>query len=40
MMIVPYPAAVITPHYPKQGPQGGRRPFPIAMMLRIYCLQQ
>jgi hypothetical protein len=22
MMIVPYPAAVITPHYPKQGPQG------------------
>ncbi len=21
-------------------PQGGRRPFPIAVMLRIYCLQQ
>src|SRR3979490_1757590 len=31
---------VIAPHYPKEGPQGGRRPFPIAMMLRIYCLQQ
>jgi hypothetical protein len=27
--------AVIAPHYPKQGPQGGR-----AVMLRIYCLQQ
>ena len=22
------------------GPQGGRRPFPLAVMLRIYCLQQ
>ena len=32
--------AVIAPHYPKQGPQGGRRAFPIAVMLRIYCLQQ
>ena len=32
--------AVIAPHYPKEGPQGGRRPFPIAVMLRIYCLQQ
>src|SRR3979411_3047257 len=32
--------AVITPHYPKEGPQGGRRAFPIAVMLRIYCLQQ
>src|SRR3954465_12406156 len=32
--------AVIVPDYPKQGPQGGRRPFPIAVMLRIYCLQQ
>src|SRR6476660_5149699 len=32
--------AVITPHYPKEGPQGGRRAFPIALMLRIYCLQQ
>ena len=27
-------------HYPKMGPQGGRRPFPLAVMLRIYCLQQ
>jgi IS5 family transposase len=33
-------AAVIEPHYPKSGPQGGRRPFPLAVMLRIYCLQQ
>ena len=32
--------AVIAPHYPKDGPQGGRRPFPIALMLRIYYLQQ
>ena len=32
--------AVIAPHYPKEGPQGGRRPFPIAVMLRIYCLQE
>ena len=32
--------AVIEPHYPKAGPQGGRRPFPLAAMLRIYCLQQ
>ena len=32
--------AVIEPHYPKQGPQGGRRAFPLAVMLRIYCLQQ
>ena len=32
--------ALIAPHYPKMGPQGGRRPFPLAVMLRIYCLQQ
>src|SRR6478735_6903805 len=32
--------AVIAPHHPKEGPQGGRRAFPIAVMLRIYCLQQ
>ena len=31
--------SLIEPHYPKVGPQGGRRPFPIAVMLRIYCLQ-
>src|SRR3954463_5141125 len=30
----------VEPHYPKTGPQGGRRPFPLAVMLRIYCLQQ
>ena len=32
--------ALIEPHYPKIGPQGGRRPFPLGTMLRIYCLQQ
>jgi transposase, IS5 family len=32
--------AVIEPHYPKSGPHGGRRPFALAVMLRIYCLQQ
>lgn len=32
--------AVIDPHYPKAGPSGGRRPFPIGVMLRIYLLQQ
>ena len=32
--------AVVEPHYPKLGPQGGRRPFPLPTMLRIYCLQQ
>jgi IS5 family transposase len=32
--------ALIEPHYPKIGPQGGRRPFPLSTMLRIYCLQQ
>ena len=32
--------AVIEPHYPKLGPQGGRRPYPLSTMLRIYCLQQ
>jgi IS5 family transposase len=32
--------ALIEPHYPKLGPQGGRRPFPLSTMLRIYCLQQ
>jgi len=39
---VPWSAleAIIEPHYPKVGPQGGRRPFPIGVMLRIYCLQQ
>jgi hypothetical protein len=31
---------LIAPHYPKMGPQGGRRPFPLPVMLRIYCLQQ
>ena len=39
---VPWSAleGVIDPHYPKMGPQGGRRAFPLAVMLRIYCLQQ
>src|SRR3954451_9209764 len=30
--------ALIAPHYPKAG--GGRRPYPLAAMLRIHCLQQ
>jgi transposase, IS5 family len=40
--VVPWAAleAVIEPYYPKLGPQGGRRPFPLSTMLRIYCLQQ
>ena len=32
--------ALVEPHYPKTGPNGGRWPFPLAVMLRIYCLQQ
>jgi IS5 family transposase len=32
--------ALIEPHYPKVGAKGGRRPFPLGTMLRIYCLQQ
>jgi IS5 family transposase len=34
------PAALIEPQYPKTGPNGGRRPFPLFVMLRIYRLQQ
>src|SRR5246127_2048775 len=30
--------ALFAPHYPKAG--GGRRPYPLATMLRIHCLQQ
>jgi transposase, IS5 family len=32
--------AVIEPHYPTARPNGGRRPFPLAVMLRIYYLPQ
>ena len=32
--------ALIEPHYPRLGVQGGRRPFPLSTMLRTYCLQQ
>ena len=32
--------ALIEPHYPKASPKGGRRAFPVGVMLRIYCLQQ
>ena len=41
-VVVPWAAleALIEPHYPKAGSNGGRRAFPIAVMLRIYCLQQ
>jgi len=40
--VVPWTAleALIAAHYPKVGPKGGRRPFPLGTMLRIYCLQQ
>ena len=40
--VVPWGAleALIEPYYPKVGRQGGRRPFPLPAMLRIYCLQQ
>src|SRR5437660_11365148 len=40
--VVPWSAleSVVEPHYPRVGPQGGRRPFPLAVMMRIYCLQQ
>src|SRR6201989_1074538 len=40
--VVPWAAleALIAPHFPKAGVTGGRRPLPIAVMLRIYCLQQ
>lgn len=31
---------VIEPYYPKANPNGGRRPFPLGIMLRIYFLQQ
>ena len=32
--------ALIEPHYPRLGVQGGRRPFSLSTMLRTYCLQQ
>ena len=31
--------AVIEPYYPKANPNGGRRPFLLAVMLRIYFVQ-
>ena len=31
--------ALITPHYPKVGPKGGRPPMPLETMLRIYFLE-
>ena len=38
--VVPWAAllGLIEPHYPKAG--NGRRPYPLAVMLRIYFLQQ
>jgi len=40
--VVPWSAleSVVESHYPRVGPQGGRRPFPLPVMVRIYCLQQ
>lgn len=42
MEVVPWAEleAAIAPHYPKAGPNGGRRPYSLGVMLRIYCLQQ
>ena len=31
--------ALITPHYPKVGPKGGRAPIPLETMLGVYFLQ-
>jgi|TARA_R110000787_G_scaffold248278_1_gene353839 IS5 family transposase len=31
--------SLITPHYPKAGPKGGRPPMLLEMMLRVYFLQ-
>ena len=31
---------LIEPHYPRMGSKGGRPAIPLAVMLRIYCLQQ
>jgi IS5 family transposase len=31
--------ALIEPHYPKAGPQGGRPPMPLETMLRVHFLQ-
>ena len=41
-VLVPWQALIelIEPHYPKASKKGGRPPYPLAMMLRIYLLQQ
>ncbi|MFQ5624376.1 MAG: IS5 family transposase [Paracoccaceae bacterium] len=41
-VVVPWPRllALIEPRYPKMGSKGGRPAIPLAVMLRIYCLQQ
>ncbi len=31
---------LITPHYTKKNPNGGRAQMPLSVMLRVYCLQQ
>ena len=31
---------LIEPYYPKTGSKGGRPPYPLATMLRIYLMQQ
>jgi IS5 family transposase len=40
--LVPWRALIdlIEPHYPKTSKKGGRPPYPLATMLRIYLLQQ
>ena len=41
-VVVPWQALIdlIEPHYPKSSKKGGRPPYPLATMLRIYLLQQ
>ena len=41
-VVVPWQALIdlIEPHYPKSSKKGGRPPYPLATILRIYLLQQ
>src|ERR1700704_3038542 len=40
--VMPWSAleSVVEPHYPRVGPQGGRRPVTLPVRVRIYCLHQ
>lgn len=39
--VVPWQSVInlVEPHYPKSGEQGGRPPYPLAMMLRMHLMQ-